>query len=541
MKTFSLITLFTLAAALLGAGAWQWAEGFGSQAMESAWDLAVHPFDMFPQDIWVCGEFTDSLTLGGVSYPSQGLSDCFVAKFGTDGSLHWVRTFGSNDGDVALSIAADQYGNCYFIGFCTGQVVFNGQAYPHAGMWDVFYGKLDPAGDLLWFKTFGGPLNDMGYGIETALDGSIYLTGWFADTIVFTDSISLSSFGGSDIFLLRCDTDGNPLWARHAGGPGVEYGYKVDTFSTDTWSCAYITGSASPGSDFGGIITDAEGMFVACYESDGSTAWVLPSYGVGALNIAADNHLSPTINAVIGRVTGTGMIGDTVLTSVNGSDDIYIAHFDAVGNWLDVQQYGGPGSDKGRAVDIRGVNWEISLSSYEDEVAFGNHNLVSNGNWDIVMMDEYRPPVSAGSLNSDVGTDIKWLGEDKFVVTGWFSGVMRFGQHILDSGSDTNMDSFVAVYDYLATETDDPALVPARELTCHPNPGTDRFYIAAKNAEAARIYNLRGQLLRCLESDAKLEGSFVWDATDQNGIRCPAGVYLVKAGAQTGKLLLLDR
>ena len=78
-------------------------------------------------------------------------------------------------------------------------------------------------------------------------------------------------------------------------------------------------------------------------------------------------------------------------------------------------------------------------------------------------------------------------------------------------------------------------------MAAHPNPGRDVFHITSKGASQARIYNLRGQLLRCLESDAKLEGSFVWDATDQSGIRCPAGVYLVKAGAQTGKLLLLDR
>ena len=138
MKTYCMMTMFLLMTVALSAGAWQWASGFGSQGMESAWDLAVHPFDLFPQDIWVCGEFTDSLTIGGVSYPSLGLSDCFVAKFGVDGSLHWVKAFGSTDGDVALSIAADLDGNCYFTGFCTGPISFDGQQIPHAGLWTCF-------------------------------------------------------------------------------------------------------------------------------------------------------------------------------------------------------------------------------------------------------------------------------------------------------------------------------------------------------------------------------------------------------------------
>lgn len=538
MKTYTSLIILLLLTAYLSAGAWQMATGFGSPAKESAWDLAVQPNNFNPQYFWVCGEFTDSLSIGGVNYLSNGLSDCFVAKIAVDGEPHWVRTFGSNDGDVALSVAADMDGNCYFTGFCTGPVVFNGQTYPHSGMWDVFYGKLNPAGDLLWFKTFGGSLNDIGYGIETSRDGSIYLTGWFADTIVFSDDISISSYGGSDIFLLRCDTDGNPLWARHAGGPGVEYGYKVDTFSTNTWSVAYITGSASPGSVFGDIVTDANGMFVACYNSDGSTVWVLPSHGVGAINIAADEHLTPTINAVIGRVTGTGSIGGTTLNSVNGSDDIYIAHFDAAGNWLDVEHYGGTGSDKGRAVDIVGVNKEISLLSFEEEISFGNWTLVSNGAWDIALKDEFHPPVSAGSMYSDVGSDVKWLGDDKFVVAGWFSGVMRFGNHVLDSGSETNQDCFVAIYDYTATDVNDPALVPSPSLNCHPNPGSSSFQIKAQNATEARIYNSRGQLVRNLRSVS--DGAFCWDANNETGKRCPSGVYLIKAGNQTGKVLLVD-
>jgi hypothetical protein len=511
--------------------------------MESAWDLAVDQDPVYPQHIWVGGEFTDSLVVNGVSYISNGLSDCFVTKYGVEGQLQWVQVFGSTEPDICLSIASDIDGNCYFTGFCNGPITYNGQQTTHTGMWDGFYGKLDPTGEILWLKSFGGPLNDIGYGIEAGQDGSFYITGWFADTIQFSDTVSITSFGGSDIFLAKFDPDGNPIWARHAGGPGVEYGYKVDTPWASNLTSVYITGSASPGSDFGGVITDAQGMFVACYDSIGTCQWVLPSYNAGAINIAVDSHITPNVNAVIGRVTGSATIGDTVINSVNGSDDIYIAHFDCAGNWLGVEQYGGPGSDKGRAVDIKYANLEISLSSFEDEVDFGDFNLISNGYYDIAVKDESRPPVSAGSMNSDVGTDVKWLDDHRFVVTGWFSGLMRFGQHILDSGSETNMNYFTAVYDYQVSDVDDAGLMPAAGIHSYPNPGSGYINIDCKKSPQVDIFNLKGQLVRRLESLQTKDGisSFGWDTLDASGIRCPSGVYLVKTAGGCARLLLLDK
>jgi len=115
---------------------------------------------------------------------------------------------------------------------------------------------------------------------------------------------------------------------------------------------------------------------------------------------------------------------------------------------------------------------------------------------------------------------------------------MRFGQHVLDSGSDTNLDCFLAVYDYTDTDANDPALVPPPGLSCHPNPGSHRFQIRARDAAEARIYNSRGQLVRALR--AASGSSFTWDARDETGARCPCGVYLIKAGPETGKILLVD-
>jgi hypothetical protein len=537
MKYILTMTLFLLGSASICAGAWQWAHGFGSPGMESAWDLAV---DYGQGDIFVSGEYTDSLTIGGTTYQALGLSDCFIAKYDESGLLQWVKTFGSVEQDVCLSIDVDDDGNCYFTGFYTGTMTMEGFTIQGSGLWDVFYGKLATNGDLVWLKNFGGDLNDIGYGLAACGNGEFYITGWFASTIDFAAGISISSHGGSDIYLAKFDTNGNPLWARHAGTEGVEYGYKVDASPFD--GCAYVTGAVSPGSSFDGLVTDAAGMFVAKYDPNGNIQWVLPSYGAGALNIAVDKHNSVGgDNVVIGRITGTGMIGGTVINSVNGSDDVYVAHFSTGGTWTGVEHYGGPGSDKGRAADVR---YNVTtLSTFEDEAQFGGSALSSVGSLDIAVTHSGCSPLSAGSVNPDVGTDIKLLGGGRFVVTGWFSGQMRFGTHLLDSGNDTNLDCFVALYDPYASAADDGIAEAVPTLHCYPNPGTDLFTFEAKTTDRIEIYNLRGQLVRSLEPESRKGGLgvFRWDSTDVNKRRCPAGVYLARSSQASRKVMLLPR
>lgn len=539
MRNYTLlwiICILLISASPLIGGSWQWATSFGGQGMESAWDMDVNTFS---GDIYVCGDFTDSLVVDGSVYPASGESDSYIIKYNSLGMFQWIWTCGSSEQDVCLSIATDAAGNCCFSGFYSGTLVIGNNQYQSNGGWEGYLGKLSADGELLWFRSFGGPLTDLGYGISVDQEGNCYVTGWFGGTIDFGNNISITSFGGSDIFLLKTDPNGNPLWARHAGTAGVEYGYKVDVSSN---GYAYVTGHASPGSDFDGVVTDASGMFVAKYDPMGNIEWVLPSYNTGAINIGISwVDLVSHDGVVIGRVTGTGIIGDTVINSVNESDDIYVAKFSSDGSWTEVQHYGGPGSDKGRAVDNR--NPLTMLFSFEQQIDIGNHTLNSNGLSDVVIYNSIYPPVSFGGENVDIGNSVKRLPLDRFVVTGWFSGVVRFGNHVINSGSNTNQDGFVALYDALASNVDDPNATVHKPLLCYPNPSSQSITIESKGLDKVKVYNIRGQLIRELVPNRSVDGinSFYWDGRDASSVNCSPGVYLVKAGLKSAKVILLDK
>lgn len=523
--------------ATLFAGAWQWAGGFGGSSLEAPWDLAVDASQSNAGEFYVGGEFSETLTVNGTDYPGMGLSDCFIIKYSAQGNVLWVRAVGSTEADICVSLAADASGNCYFTGFYSAPLSYGGYDLPHQGTWDVLYGKFSPAGDLVWLKRFGGTNSEIGYGIEAAPSGDFYITGWFGGTIDFSPTLSLTSFGGSDMFLAKFDADGNPLWARHAGTSGVEYGYKVDI--ANHGADVYVTGAAGPGTNFDGIITDTQGMYAAKYDSSGNIQWVLPSYGPGALNISCDEANSANQrNAVIGRATGMVQIGDAVYQSVDGSDDIYVAYFDEAGNWTDVEFYGGPGTDKGRSVDIRYAGQlEASVSTFENTMSFGGYQINSTGASDILVSAMDYPPAIGGGSNLEIATDIKFLNPDKIVVSGWYVGHMDFPGIHLSSSSDSDQNAFVAVYDFSASDLGDPSMVPAAGIVCYPNPGSGPFTIASAKHSPVEIFNLRGQKVATLFPSGAKTTEFIWNALDVNGSPCPAGIYLVRAGDSFQRLL----
>lgn len=88
-------------------------------------------------------------------------------------------------------------------------------------------------------------------------------------------------------------------------------------------------------------------------------------------------------------------------------------------------------------------------------------------------------------------------------------------------------------------DVSDDAAAPVPELvkSCYPNPFRDRLNLELASAKAEtriRIYNLRGELVRELDSA-------VWDSQDGKGTVCPAGVYVIRAsrGKQSQSIKVL--
>ncbi|MEG3071334.1 MAG: hypothetical protein RQM92_11420 [Candidatus Syntrophopropionicum ammoniitolerans] len=84
-----------------------------------------------------------------------------------------------------------------------------------AGLYDVYLIKMDPEGNVLWEKTYGGAASDCGYSLLQLADGGFLIAG------------NAESYGNGnpDVYLLRTDVAGEQLWEKTYGGSGSDYGW----------------------------------------------------------------------------------------------------------------------------------------------------------------------------------------------------------------------------------------------------------------------------------------------------------------------------
>ncbi|MCD6501590.1 hypothetical protein J7L01_03230, partial [bacterium] len=82
---------------------------------------------------------------------------------------------------------------------------------------DLFLVNIGISGDTIWTRVFGGDGDDCGYSIERTADGGYIVAGE-------TESFGA---GGSDVWLLKLDSDGDTSWTATYGGPDDEGAHDV--------------------------------------------------------------------------------------------------------------------------------------------------------------------------------------------------------------------------------------------------------------------------------------------------------------------------
>lgn len=310
-------------------------------------------------------------------------------------SFEWVKKVGSSGNEQGRTITTDLNGDIYVAGFFVYSVFINssiGQLnLTSNGHEDIFIKKLDSIGNLLWIKQIGGTGYDVITEITTDLEGNVYATGWFQNTVDFDPGIgvtNLTSNGSLDIFILKLDSLGNFLWVKQMGGIGADLSYsiKVDNlgniFTTGTFmnTVDFDPDSGVTNLTFNGI----PNVYIHKLDSVGKFQWVKQIEDTVVSNsITVDNlggvYVKGSFRDIVDFDPNTGV---TNLTS-NGSLDIFILKLNTAGSFLWVNQIGGTGFDEGNSITIDKDGYVYSTGLFAETVDFnpgvGVLNLTSNG------------------------------------------------------------------------------------------------------------------------------------------------------------------
>ncbi|MFN8179102.1 MAG: alpha/beta fold hydrolase [bacterium] len=192
-------------------GSHVWSHGYGSTRENLGVSVSTTP----DQGALVTGVFSDAVDFGGGPVTGGGWYNAFVLKLDSAGNHVWSRGYGGADYNAGLHASAAPDGSALVTGYFQGTVDFGGGPLTSAGGDDVFVMKLDGGGHHVWSRRYGSTGSDEAWGVSPSSDGSVYLTGYFYDTVDFGGG-PLTSAGQGDVFVLKL-VDTSPAIATISG------------------------------------------------------------------------------------------------------------------------------------------------------------------------------------------------------------------------------------------------------------------------------------------------------------------------------------
>ncbi|MFZ2125732.1 MAG: prepilin-type N-terminal cleavage/methylation domain-containing protein [Candidatus Saccharimonadales bacterium] len=313
-----------------------------------------------------------------------GGSDMFLAKYNSDGTLSWDKTWGGSRDDVGRSLVETKDGGI----LVTGNTSSYGTAVATMYYADIFLAKYNSDGDLLWSNTWGGPNIDDSTSIAQSNDGSILIVGRTASY----------GAGANDILIAKFSAGGNFMWGKTWGGPSQDYGNAIAQASDGGVVVTGYTQSYGAGT---------HDMIIAKFSySDGTLLWN-NVWGGASTDIG---------NSIVKTNDGGMVVTGRTDSFAPGSGDMFIAKYSTDGTLIWDKTWGGTGQDYGNSI-VQTANGDLSITGYTYSYGAGGSDMFlakysSDGN---LLWNRTWGGLSSGDTGKSI---IQTSSDGGFAVTG---------------------------------------------------------------------------------------------------------------------------
>lgn len=176
----------------------------------------------------------------------NGNRELWVLKLDPDGNKVWDKTFGGALSDVASSIRQTADGG-YIV---AGRIVLPNGADGNSDMWLL---KLDSNGNKEWDRTFGGDSADGASSVLQTSDGGYILLGtiWY-----------VGNNYNNDIKVLKLDSNGGVVWEKIYGGTSYDQPFSVKQTSDGGYIIA------------GGTYNSKHNILLLKIDANGNQEWI---------------------------------------------------------------------------------------------------------------------------------------------------------------------------------------------------------------------------------------------------------------------------
>ncbi len=433
----------------------------------------------------VGGNFVGKLTIDqcGEFEASPNKSKTFFLKIDSDGACIWAKEIDSRGiGQIQTSSTNDIFINAYFTGTIDSDPGEGINLITDESDGSIFYGKLDPEGNLIWVHTFDAHTEDEILLVVDSED-NLYNIGEFwsvEDLDPGPDELIYQSTGESDTYIQKFDSEGNLLWVNVESGDGRSY---IHSATVDEANNLYLTGHLRGTMDF--------------------------DPGPDSLNI------SSVINF-----------------SNNSSSDIIVQKLSPDGNLLWVKRWGNKGTDNGSSIITEPDGNVYTVGKMTDEIYFEEDVFDFTGLF-VQKINQCNNPISGIiyvnsstiSVQNTTATSYQWIdcdnefslipGETNSSFTPTVSG--NYAVELTENGCSTLSDCIAIISTGLDNE------IFEDKINVYPNPTLNNVSISFNEIQqdlTIRIKTPAGQLLE--------EKSFKNTDLVELTLDVPTGLYFIE-------------
>ncbi len=451
-------------------------------------------------NIYLCGKYKGTSQFAHKQLVTEAFSENFIAKLGKDGSVQWIKSIKGNTKGHKTLLAVDNEDNLYYAGTFYKTMKLENKTFSAQSSADIFVSKFNKKGEFIDAISIGGKGKQTLEAIICGAEKQLYLTGTFDNEITF-EKETFTSNGKEDVFV-ACFTNLKQGWCKQVGGYYSDITNKLVVDNGQLLVGGSFTGEAQ----FGKTSLLSDGVldaFVASYALNGELNWAQKFGG------PANEYVNSLLTATDGSIYISGSYRGKIqklkseLESEQFSKDVYLTKLSKDGDFLWSESFGGNKQDFAVGIVKDKENYFYQLGSYSRNLKIGKTKAMHQGQEDDLFINKFYD--CSLSQKIDLGNNCTLCegtilkAEGNFVSYLWSNGSADTSIVITTSGSYS-----VLVKDEYGCESSDTVEITIAEL-----PAVDLGPDIMAGTDETITLKTEGEFISYLWSDASQETTLV--------------------------------